>query len=223
MLDISNIHKAYHHKKVLEKIDFSAKPGEIIGLVGENGAGKSTLLSILATLLQPDEGTIQLYGKNSNTDRAVYRQMIGYVPQDLALWESLTVKENMLFFEKLSWKRKSETALRSLCQQLQLDLWKEKVHTLSGGQKRKLNLAISLIHEPKLLLLDEPTVGIDMRSKQEITSYLQQLASQKQTIILYISHDMEELRTLCHSICCIGKDSFYRDFLASVNKPIIAF
>ena len=223
MLDISNIHKAYHDKQVLKQINFSAQPGEIIGLVGENGAGKSTLLTILATLLQPDEGRIQLYGKDSQVDQAVYRQMIGYVPQDLALWETLSVKENMRFFEKLGWKRKSETALRSLCKQLQLDLWKEKVHTLSGGQKRKLNLAISLIHEPKLLLLDEPTVGIDMRSKHEITSYLQQLASQEQTIILYISHDIDELKTLCHRICCIGKDPFYRDLLASVNKPIIAF
>src|SRR5699024_9782805 len=93
-------------------------------------------------------------------------------PQEIAVWEQFTVEENMIFFEKLSWKNKSRRELRRLCEEMKLDRWEDQVNTLSGGMKRKLNLAISLIHDPKVLLLDEPTVGIDLKSRKEIGSYL---------------------------------------------------
>src|SRR5699024_12271046 len=101
------------------------------------------------------------------------RKKIGYVPQEIAIWEHLSVRENMLFVEQLSWKRQSEEDLRKKRTEMNLTKWTEKVSTLSGGMKRKLNLALSLIHEPQLLLLDEPTVGVDLRSKEEIETYLQ--------------------------------------------------
>jgi len=223
MLNVEHAHKAYGSKTILHDMNFTVQPGEIVGLVGENGAGKSTLLSMLATLQKPSSGTIRLNELDSSKDKKHYRQLTGFVPQDLAIWEKLTVRENMLFFEKLGWVRKTEKELREICSEMALEKWDEQASTLSGGQKRKLNLAISLIHDPALLLLDEPTVGIDMRSKFEIATYLEELALNKRTMILYTSHDMDEIKSLCHRVMCIGEDPFYQQLLESSHKPIIRF
>src|SRR5699024_2251879 len=123
------------------------------------------------------------------------------------------VRENMLFFEQLSWKRQSEEDLRKLCTEMNLTKWTEKVSTLSGGMKRKLNLAISLIHEPQLLLLDEPTVGIDLRSKKEIATYIKKLVIDKQLIMIYISHEIDEIKQLCDKIYSLCEYSYYETLL----------
>lgn len=143
MLKVQSITKSYGKKLILNQISFSVQPGEIIGLVGENGAGKSTLLNILATLASPTNGNIVLYEKSYREKRKEVRKQIGYVPQDIAIWEEFSVEENMVFFEKLSWKRRSKQELQQLCLDMELDKWKEPVKTLSGGMKRKLNMAIS--------------------------------------------------------------------------------
>lgn len=222
MLKIQSLSKAYSKKSILKNVSFQIQQGEIIGLVGENGAGKSTLLHILATFLKPSSGTItfneQVY---SRKNLGKFRKQIGFVPQEVAIWDQFTVEENMLFFEKLSWKKKNKEQLRQLCLDVKLDKWKESVHTLSGGMKRKLNLAISLIHEPSLLLLDEPTVGIDLKSKQEIASYLKKLAKEKGLTIVYISHDMDEIINLCDRIFSLGEDPFYYEFLTKLDKEVI--
>jgi len=223
MLNVKNASRSYGNKTILHNLNFTVQPGEIIGLVGENGAGKSTLLNILASIQKPSSGTIHLNNLNSTKEKKLYRKLVGFVPQDLAIWDTLTVRENMLFFEKLGWVKKSESNLRTICKEMALDKWNEQTATLSGGQKRKLNLAISLIHEPALLLLDEPTVGIDMRSKAEIIAYLKQIAFIQKTMILYTSHDMDEIKNLCHRVICIGNDPFYQQLLESANKPIISF
>lgn len=223
MLKTTGISKSFGNKAILQEISFSANRGDVIGLAGENGAGKSTLLNVLATLMKPDSGSIELQGLDYAKDKKKVRSLIGFVPQELAIWEQLTVEENMKFFEKLSWKDKTTEELRNLCLDMKLDKWKEKAATLSGGQKRKLNLAISLIHEPALLLLDEPTVGIDMRSKKEIISYLKQLAAASGTIIVYTSHDMDEIKELCNQVVCIGTDPFYYDLLQGTGKPLLKF
>ena len=176
MLEVQQLHKKYKEKIVLENVSFDLKSGEIVGLVGENGAGKSTLLQLLATVMQPTEGEIRLNGLSYQNNTKEIRQEIGYVPQDISIWEEFTVEENMLFFEKLSWKRRTREQCRQICLDMQLTHWKEGVNSLSGGMKRKLNLAISLLHDPELLLLDEPTVGIDLKSKTEIGSDLQQMS-----------------------------------------------
>lgn len=119
----------------------------------------------------------------------------------------------MLFFEKLSWKKRTKEECRQLCLEMQLTHWKESVQSLSGGMKRKLNMAISLLHDPVLLLLDEPTVGIDLKSKMEIGTYLHKLAKQQGKMIMYTSHDMDEITTICDRVYSIGKDSFYIDLL----------
>ncbi len=213
MLEVSRLQKKYTDKNVIEDMSFQMKPGDIIGLVGENGAGKSTLLQVLATVMRPTQGHIQLEGLSYRTDIKKIRQKIGYVPQDISIWDEFTVEENMLFFEKLSWKRRTREQCRQLCLDMQLTHWKEGVESLSGGMKRKLNLAISLLHDPVLLLLDEPTVGIDLKSKTEIGTYLQNLAKNEGKMIMYTSHDMDEIMNLCDQVYAIGKDPFYTDLL----------
>lgn len=220
MLEVKGIAKNYKRKKVLVDCQFNVERGEIIGLVGENGAGKSTLLQILATVMSPTAGEIILDGTTYKGKLKEIRREIGYVPQEIAVWEEFTVEENMLFFEKLSWKRRTPEECRQICLNMQLTQWKEKVSALSGGMKRKLNLAISLLHDPGLLLLDEPTVGIDLRSKIDIGTYLQKLAKEEQKMIVYISHDMDEITTLCDRIYSIGKDPFYQKLLREKGLPV---
>jgi ABC-2 type transport system ATP-binding protein len=213
LLEVKGVQKRYKRKNVLHDISFQIKEGEIVGLVGENGAGKSTLLQILALIMQPTAGELRLDDKRYEDDFKQLRKKIGYVPQDISVWEEYTVEENMRFFEKLSWKRRSIDECRNLCLDMQLTQWKEPVHSLSGGMKRKLNLAISLLHDPILLLLDEPTVGIDLKSKTEIGSYLLNLAKKDGKMILYTSHDMDEITTICDRVYSIGYDPFYPSLL----------
>lgn len=223
MLNVQHISKSFGKFNVLKDISFNVKPGEIVGLVGGNGAGKSTLLNIIATLTKPSSGEISLDGMQFKKKRKKVRKQIGYIPQEIALWDHLSVKENMLFFEKLAWKRKSEEDLRKLCLDMELKKWHEPVNTLSGGQKRKLNMAISFIHDPTLILLDEPTVGIDMKSKQEIITYLKNQVDKNALTVLYTSHDMWEIETLCEKVVCIGQDPFYQNMLKKTGKEIIQF
>lgn len=219
MLEVHDLSKRYKKKNVLDSVHFHVQKGEIIGLVGENGAGKSTLLHILATIIKPTSGHFSIDGE-PNSKPANIRKKIGFVPQDVALWEDFTVKENMQFFEKLSWKRKSIHQLKDLCEAMHLHAWDVRVDALSGGMKRKLNMAISLIHDPPILLLDEPTVGIDLKSKKEIAEYLTHMAITKEKTILYISHDMDEITSICNRVISIGSDPFYEQILSAEGMNV---
>lgn len=221
MLQVTDLSKNYGANTILDEVSFSIAAGEIIGLVGENGAGKSTLLNILATLQRPSKGSITLDGRTYQKHTKEIRKQIGFVPQDIAVWEEFSVEENMNFFEKLAWQKKSKELLRQLCLDMKLEKWKEPVKTLSGGMKRKLNLAISLIHDPQILLLDEPTVGIDLKSRKEIGTYLQEQSLKENKTIIYTSHDMDEINQLCHRVICIGDDPFYKDILMGSKKEVI--
>ena len=217
MLEVKSLSKKYGEKTVFEDLDLSAEAGEIIGLVGENGAGKSTLLKILATLSLPSSGEISLMNQTYRKNEKKLREYIAYVPQDIALFEELTVMENMKFFQKLSRKKVSKEDLKALLSSFNLQADQVKVSNLSGGMKRKLNLAVSLISDPKLLLLDEPTAGIDLRSRIEIGAFLKKLALEKNILIIYTSHDMNEIEQVCSRVVIIGEDPFYskilKDFL----------
>ncbi|KAB8137482.1 ABC transporter ATP-binding protein [Gracilibacillus oryzae] len=223
MLKIDSISKSFQRKKIIDKLTFEVNKGEIVGLVGENGAGKSTLLNILATTLKPTAGNIYLNEWHYQKDKKTIRKHIGFVPQDIAIWEQLTVEENMKFFEKLSWKKKSVQELKQICLDMSLDRWNEPVKNLSGGMKRKLNLAISLIHDPAVLLLDEPTVGIDLKSRKEIGAYLRKQATENNRIIIYTSHDMDEIKELCDRVITIGEDPFYKELLKEAGKKVLSF
>lgn len=218
MLRIIDLEKSYGNKKILNNVSFHISRGEVVGLVGENGAGKSTLLNIIATITKASNGTILLGEHVYGGKMENIRKIVGYVPQELALWEEFTVEQNMLFFEKLSWKKRTKEECRQLCLDMQLDRWKENVSSLSGGMKRKLNIAISLLNEPMLLLLDEPTAGIDMKSKNEIGKHLVKLAKEQGKMILYTSHDMNEITTFCDRVYAIGNDPYYINLLK--NKGI---
>ena len=220
MLQVSSLEKSFHKHNILTDVNLQVNPGEVVGLVGENGAGKSTLLEILATVLPQSNGNILLENKSYAKDIKSIRKLIGYVPQEISLWEEFTVAENFLFFEKLSWKKRSLEDCKQLCLDMQLNKWDEPVESLSGGMKRKLNLAISLIHDPILILLDEPTVGIDMKSKEEIGHYLVNLAKKEGKMIIYTSHDMTEITSFCDRIYCLGKDPFYADLLKSKGLTV---
>lgn len=221
MLNVNCLTKIYGEKTILNDISFSIQKGEVIGLVGENGAGKSTLLRILATLERPTIGKLLLNELPYHRKQKEIRSQIGFVPQDIAIWDEFTVEENMVFFEKLSWRRKDKSQLKQLCLDMNLDRWKEPVKILSGGMKRKLNLAISLIHDPSLLLLDEPTVGIDLKSRKEIGTYLKKQATNEKTIV-YISHDMDEITQLCDRVICIGEDPFYKEILKDSGQEFFS-
>lgn len=213
MLEVKNISKKYRNNEILHNTSLFIKRGEVVGLVGQNGAGKSTLLQIIATAMQPNSGEILLDGITYDENLKAIRRQIGYVPQEIALWEQLSVKENMLFFSKLSWQQLTEQQCRAICLNMQLHEWDKQVSALSGGMKRKLNIALSLINNPQLLLLDEPTVGIDLKSKTEIAQFLKQQATEQQKMILYTSHDMDEIMTYCDRVYIIGEDPFYKNYL----------
>lgn len=197
MIEINNVSKTYGKKRSLANVTLTVESGEVIGLLGPNGAGKSTLLSILSTITAPSSGNVTIGGLSLKKNQKAIREVIGYVPQDIALWEELSVKENMKMWSKMTSRSLSNKQLQSLCSAVQLEgRWKEKVKNLSGGMKRKLNIAVSLIHEPSVLLMDEPTVGIDLQSKLEIIRYIKQLAAKGKTII-YITHDLNEILGVC--------------------------
>lgn len=214
LLRVEALYKSYGKEAVLEDFSLQADRGEIIGLVGENGAGKSTLLKIIATLNRPTSGEVYLDEYSYENHYKKLRRKIGYVSQEVELWEALTVMENMKFFEKLSPVNRSVSELKALLSELHLEKYNTRVSRLSGGMKRKLNLAISLIHEPELLLLDEPTAGIDLKSRIEIGKFLKSLSG-KGTLIIYTSHDMTEIKELCDRTIFIGKDPFYKNILAA--------
>lgn len=205
MISIKNIEKKYGSVKRLDCVSLDVREGEIFGLLGENGAGKSTLISILATVLKPSAGSVTINGIDIKDGKKKIRQMIGYVPQEIALWEDFTVKENFYYWSKFANVKPTEDRLLALCEAVSLgDKWNEKVSDLSGGMKRKLNIAIALIHDPPILLMDEPTVGIDLQSKMDINKYMKSMAEQGKTI-LYITHDIHEIIHLCNRIGILQK------------------
>ncbi|MCH1627842.1 ABC transporter ATP-binding protein [Ferdinandcohnia quinoae] len=200
MITIENVSKSYGNKKSLQDVSLTIETGEIYGLLGANGAGKSTLLSILATISRASSGTITMNGLELSKNMKHVREMIGYVPQDIALWEQETVKENLVLWSKFARDKVTEKQLYDLCGMVQLqEKWHEKVSSLSGGMKRKLNIAVALIHNPDILLMDEPTVGIDIQSKFEINQSIRDLASRGKTVV-YTTHDMSEILFLCDKI-----------------------
>ncbi len=200
MIQIENVSNYYGRKPSLQGVTLNIQKGEVFGLLGPNGAGKSTLLSILATILKPASGSVKINGLDSRKQTKQVREQIGYVPQDVALWEELTVKDNFLFWSKLAKRKVLQSDLQELCHRVHLsDQWNEKVSSLSGGMKRKLNMAAALIHDPDILLMDEPTVGIDIQSKLEINHFIKELAREGKTVV-YSTHDMSEILHLCDRI-----------------------
>lgn len=205
MLQIDHLSKTYDTIKAVDDISFEVKEGEIFGFLGPNGAGKTTTISMIAGLLKPDSGKIRINSLDLDGDLKKIKRLMGVVPQEMAFYEELTAKENLLFWGKLYGVRKKELDERV---QYYLDktglLGRENdaLKKYSGGMKRRINLIIGLIHEPRLLLLDEPTIGIDIQTKLNIYEIIKE-ASSNGTTILYTTHNLQEAEELCHRIAII--------------------
>jgi ABC-2 type transport system ATP-binding protein len=201
-LDVRDVYKRYGPTVALERVGFRVSEGELFGLLGPNGAGKTTLLSILSCLLAATAGEATLLGQPLHPHDREVRRQIGIVPQELALYGELTARENLHFFGELyglsgpSLLRRVDEVLAAVGLE---DRAEGRVATFSGGMQRRLNLGAALVHEPRLLLLDEPTTGVDPQSRNRLFEEIRRLNRAGVTII-YTSHYMEEVQALCKRV-----------------------
>ena len=205
MIQISGVVKRFPTVTALDGVSLFIEKGEFFGLLGPNGAGKSTLMNLLIGYLDPDEGELTIEGERITRDNLQVRRRIGLVPQSLALYDDISALENMQIFGSF-YGIESRTLTERIKERLEaVQLYerrKDKVKTFSGGMKRRLNLVASLLHDPPLLLCDEPTVGVDPQSRNAIFDYLAMLNGQGITIV-YTTHYMEEVERLCSRIAII--------------------
>ena len=204
---IENLSLQYHGNSVLSLNDVSLaiQSQEIFGILGPNGAGKTTLISILCGILKPTSGSFSYHIDSNMVTGNEIKEHIGYVPQDFAFYEELTPTENLAFFGAMYNLSKSEIETQSnkLLEILGLtSVANKKVETFSGGMKRRINLAIGVLHQPKILFLDEPTVGVDVQSKRAIFNFLKQ-ENKNGTTIIYTSHNMKDVEDFCTQIALI--------------------
>lgn len=200
MLEIKSVKKSYGKKEILKEINLKVERGQCLGIIGANGSGKSTLLSIIVGILKPTEGKVEIRGE------------IGYVPQDNALMEDLTVKDNLEFWcaaygKTLESVLKQSTYVKTLGIE---ELLSQKVKRLSGGMKKRVNIAIALINDPSCIILDEPCSALDIIYKNEVTTYLANLKSMGKTI-LYTSHSGDEIEKLCDKVCLLKNGYIVRE------------
>lgn len=207
LLRVQNISKQFKKIKAVQDISFVVKKGEILGLLGPNGAGKSTTISMISTLLQPDAGDIFYADTSILKKPKVIQESLGYVPQEIALYPLLSGRENLLFWGRayglngLKLKEKIEEISEIIGIK---DRLKDRVKTYSGGMKRRLNIGVALLHDPELIIMDEPTVGIDPQSRKHILDTVLALNKKGMTVI-YTSHYMEEVEYLCNRICIMDQ------------------
>ncbi|WP_234118246.1 ABC transporter ATP-binding protein [Clostridium hydrogenum] len=210
LLEIKNLKKKYKDFTAVDNLNLSIEEGEIYGLLGPNGAGKSTTINAITGLTKVDGGQITIFGKDFKTNEIEIKKNIGVVPQDIAVFEDLSAYENVEFFGKLSGLRGALLKERIKEALDFTELWdrrKDKPGQYSGGMQRRLNIACAIVHHPKLIIMDEPTVGIDPQSRNHILESVKKLNEMGSTII-YTSHYMEEIETLCNKITIVdhGKE-----------------
>lgn len=207
MISVSNLCKKYDSVTALNKISFNIKQGEFYGLLGPNGAGKTTTISIMSTILEPDSGHVNIAGFDLKNDPIACKQNIGVVPQEIALYNDLSAYDNLMFWGSLYNVPKNELKTR-IDKTLKLfGLFERKndlIKTYSGGMKRRINIASALLHNPKVLFMDEPTVGIDPQSRNLIFEVLEKIHNEGMTIV-YTTHYMEEAERFCDRIGIIDK------------------
>lgn len=207
IIEIRDLVKRYEERVAVDGVSFTIHEGGIFGLLGPNGAGKTTTLSILSTLLPPDGGQVTIGGYDVTREANRIKPLIGYVPQELALFPSLSARDNLAFFGRiylLSGPALRERIAAVLDVVGLADRAGDAVKTFSGGMKRRLNIAIGLIHQPRVLYLDEPTVGVDPQSRNFIFEHVERLKDEGMTI-LYTTHYMEEAERLCDRVAIMDK------------------
>jgi ABC-2 type transport system ATP-binding protein len=205
LLNVRGLSKSYGERRAVDGVSFQVQAGQTVGLIGPNGAGKSTTVSMICGLLRPDAGSVELDGVAIGAGPSDVKHKIGFVPQDLALYEDLSARENLRLFAALYGIKGAQ--MKARCDQVLalvnlLDRAADKPSTFSGGMKRRLNIAAALMHDPQLLILDEPTVGVDPQSRNAIFDTLEKLKAMGRSLI-YTSHYMEEVERLADHIVII--------------------
>lgn len=199
MLHLENLHKTYGKRPVLQNLSLHIYPGEIYGLLGANGAGKTTTINIICHLLKADSGSVKI---NGQLHSKAAKRWLGVAPQENLLYKSLTCAENLDFYAQiygLTKKQRRQRIAATLAAVNLCDKAKSQVETLSGGMQRRLNIAVALVHQPKLIILDEPTTGLDLEARYEIWRLIQTLKQQGTTILL-TTHLLDEAQRLCDRI-----------------------
>jgi ABC-2 type transport system ATP-binding protein len=206
MLDLKNVSKSYGTFQAVKDLTLSIEDGELFGLLGPNGAGKSTTVSMLSTVVTPSSGEIFIHNQSLRRNPRAAKAIMGIVPQDLALYQSLSAKDNLSFFGSLYGLKGKELRHRvdEVLEIIELrDKQNQDVAEFSGGMKRRVNIGVALMNHPKLLVLDEPTVGIDPQSRNHILETVRRLNSDRGMTVIYTSHYMEEVEHLCTRIAII--------------------
>lgn len=213
LLQVCELAKRFGEIQAVDRVSFEVREGEIYGLLGPNGAGKTTTLSMICGLLRPDAGTVSVAGTGFWVDPQAARKVMGVVPQELAVYEDLSGRENLEFWGRMAGLDVPSARRRAgeLIEALTLgDRAKDAVRTYSGGMKRRVNLGCALLHRPRLLLLDEPTVGIDPQARANILEFVRGLVVGG-TGILYTTHYLEEAETLCARIGIIDRGRLFAE------------
>jgi len=214
-ISIQHLSKSYgsDSKLALSDLSLDIEHGEIFGFLGPNGAGKTTFFSILCGLFPPSSGSVHMFGLDLDSQLDSVKKIIGVVPQDIALYPSLSGVDNLMYIGRMygvkdkELKEKIDTFLSIFGFE---DNRHKEVKTYSGGMKRKINLLGGLLHDPKILLLDEPTVGMDVQTRSSIMQYLKDLNEEKKMTIIYTSHYLEQAELLCDRIAIIDEGEILR-------------
>lgn len=224
ILEIKNLVKRYGDLLAIDNLSLELKEGQILGLLGPNGAGKTTTINCILGLIGFDGGEIKIFGKRLKENEMEIKRNIGIVPQDVALYGEMTAYENVDFFARL-YGLKGKELKSNVEETLEfVGLWdkrKEKVKKFSGGMKRRLNIACGIVHRPKLIIMDEPTVGIDPQSRNHILESIKQLNKNGATVI-YTSHYMEEVDVLCDYIAIMDKGRIIAKGTSEELKSLIS-
>src|SRR5512140_3116246 len=201
-IEVLDLHKSFGETQAVQGVSFAVPQGEIFSLLGPNGAGKTTTISMLSCLLRPDEGDAGIMGHSIRTDGMGVKSVLGVVPQEIALYEDLTARENLTFWAKMYGLRGAvlKARVNEVLDVIGLsDRAGERVGKYSGGMKRRVNIGVALLHKPKVIYMDEPTVGIDPQSRRNILDSVVALKDQGMTV-LYTTHYMEEAQELSDHI-----------------------
>ncbi len=208
ILDVQQLSKKYGDFEAVKSVSFAVEEGEVFGLLGPNGAGKTTAISMLTGVLPATSGTALIGGYDIRTQMEQAKRLNGLVPQDLALYPTLSARANLDFFGRIyglrgkALRERVEDVLRIVSLTERAD---QAVQTFSGGMKRRVNIAAGLVHQPRLLFLDEPTVGVDPQSRNHIFESVQRLNRERGMSIIYTSHYMEEVELLCNRVAIIDE------------------
>jgi ABC-2 type transport system ATP-binding protein len=204
-LEIENVVKSFGTRRALDGVTIELREREVLGLLGPNGAGKSTLVRTIMGRVAPDSGTLRIFGREAKAAENASRAEVGFVPQEIALYPNLSSRENLTVFGRylgLIGAPLEEAIKRALDWAALTDRATEPIKTFSGGMKRRLNMAAGVLHRPRVLLLDEPTVGVDPQSRERIYSMIEALRADGVSLI-YTTHYMEEAERLCDRIAII--------------------